>query len=107
MNKGATKSIQVAAALAGNAHADGMLNRQELAKCLRISTRTVDEWRAERLIPFIKLRKVVIFYWPDVVKHLRENYGVIPKAEIAKAETLKLGSGAHGVCRPTAGGTPQ
>ncbi len=70
-----------------------MLNRQELAKHLRISTRTVDEWRTERLIPFIKLRKVVIFYWPDVVQHLRENYSVAPtKVEIAKAETLKLTS---------------
>ena len=106
MNKSLTKSIQ-AVAIPANARAEGMLNRQELAKCLRISTRPVDEWRAERLIPFIKLRKVVIFWWPDVVEHLRENFGVIPNAEKLKPETLKPESGVHGVRRPTAGGTLQ
>lgn len=88
MNKSATKSIQVAASLPINPRADGMLNRRELAKHLRISTRTVDEWRTERLIPFIKLRKVVIFYWPDVVQHLRENYSVAPQRNDATTKEV-------------------
>ena len=87
--------------------ADVMLNRREIAKHLRVSTRTISEWQEERIIPYIKVRKIVLFHWPDVVAHLRENYSVVPKAEIAKAETLKSESGAHGVRRPTSGGTPQ
>jgi excisionase family DNA binding protein len=70
----------------------GMLTRQELAKQLRISTRTVDEWRQDKVIPCIKVGKVVLFYWPDVVSALREKYSVASaKAESAKAETLKVG----------------
>ena len=71
----------------------GMLTRHELAKQLRISTRTVDEWRQDKVIPCIKVGKIVLFYWPDVVSALREKYSVASaKAESAKAETLKCTS---------------
>ncbi len=54
----------------------GVLTRDELAKRLRVSTRTVSEWQRDRTIPYIKVGKVVLFYWPDVITHLRENYRV-------------------------------
>lgn len=79
----------------------GMLTRQELARQLRISTRTVDEWRQDKVIPCIKVGKIVLFYWPDVVSALREKYSVASaKAEIAKAETLKLGLRDHRTAGP-------
>jgi hypothetical protein len=62
----------------------GMLTRQDLAKQLRISTRTVDEWRKDQVIPCIKVGKVVLFYWPDVVSALREKYSVGTAAQVAK-----------------------
>ncbi len=47
----------------GAPESTGMLTRQDLAKQLRISTRTVDEWRKDQVIPCIKVGKVVLFYW--------------------------------------------
>lgn len=89
--------------------ADPMLTRQELAKQLRISTRTVDEWRQDKVLPCIKVGKIVLFYWPDVVSALREKYSVASaKAESVKAAgaidhgtTGQKDHGAHGVRRPT------
>ena len=86
----------------------GMLTRQEIAKQLRISTRTVDEWRQDKVIPCIKVGKVVLFYWPDVVSALREKYSVASAAQAAKeagaidhGTTGQKDHGAHGVRRPT------
>jgi len=61
-----------------------MLTRHDLAKQLRVSTRTVSEWQQDRSIPYIKVGKVVLFYWPDVVSHLRDNYRVATATEATK-----------------------
>lgn len=53
---------------------DGVLTRKELAAHLRISLRTLEEWQRDGAVPFIKLGKVVLFHWPDVIAHLRQHY---------------------------------
>jgi hypothetical protein len=62
----------------------GMLTRQDLARQLRISTRTVDEWRQDKVIPCIKVGKIVLFYWPDVVSALREKYSIATATQATK-----------------------
>jgi len=63
-------------ATATGPNADGVLTRVELAQHLRISLRTVEEWQREGALPFIKIGRVVLFHWPDVIAHLRKHYFV-------------------------------
>jgi excisionase family DNA binding protein len=56
--------------------AEGVLTRQELAEHLKISLRTVEEWQRRGVLPYIKVGKIVLFHWPDVVEHLRKNFRV-------------------------------
>jgi excisionase family DNA binding protein len=55
---------------------EGMLSRKEIAAHLKISMRTLEEWQRNGVIPFIKVKKIILFHWPDVVEHLRKNYRV-------------------------------
>lgn len=65
----------------------GVLTREELAKRLRVSTRTVSEWQQDRTVPYLKVGKVVLFYWPDVIAHLRENFRVCLRTATAPDAT--------------------
>jgi excisionase family DNA binding protein len=47
-----------------------LLRREELAKALRVSLRTVDEMVAKGEIPLFRIRGAVRFYLPDVVRAL-------------------------------------
>ncbi len=49
---------------------DGLLTKEELAKRLRVSERTVDEHMRRGRICFLKLGKTVRFRWPDVLEKL-------------------------------------
>ena len=53
-----------------------VLTKKELAARLRIGIRTVERWQGRDYLPFIKVHKLVMFYWPDVVEGLRRNFGV-------------------------------
>jgi excisionase family DNA binding protein len=72
----AKSPLDVAPAAAVVADADGVLTREEIAEHLKISLRTVEEWQRKGIIPFIKVGKIVLFHWPDVVEHLRKNFRV-------------------------------
>jgi len=56
--------------------ADEMLTKEELAARLKVAVRTLENWQHDGLIPFLKISNVILFYWPDVVKHLQKNYTV-------------------------------
>jgi excisionase family DNA binding protein len=49
-----------------------LLTKGELARRLRVSARTVDNWMRSRRIPFIKAGKTVRFYWADVFEKLQK-----------------------------------
>jgi excisionase family DNA binding protein len=63
-----------AAALGPEDH--GFLDKRELAEHLKITVRTVENWQKRGVLPFIKVGKIVLFHWPDVVEHLRSNFRV-------------------------------
>ena len=63
------------------ATADEMLTKQELAARLKVTERTVENWQVNGLLPYFKVSCCVLFYWPDVIEHLKTNYRVSkPKA---------------------------
>ena len=55
---------------------DVMLNKRELAVQLKMTVRTVENWQRRGILPFVKVGKVVLFHWPDVVAHLKSNFRV-------------------------------
>lgn len=55
---------------------DVMLNKTELAKLLKVTLRTVENWQRLRALPYIKVGKIVLFHWPDVVEFLKANFRV-------------------------------
>lgn len=58
------------------APADAMLNKKELATRLKVTVRTIENWQAAGLLPYIKISSVVLFHWPDVLEHLKTNFRV-------------------------------
>jgi hypothetical protein len=55
---------------------DEMLTKAELAAKLKVIERTIENWQAAGYLPYLKISNVVLFYWPDVVEHLRANFKV-------------------------------
>ena len=55
---------------------DALLNKKEVAQRLKITVRTVENWQQRGILPFVKVGKIVLFDWPDVLEHLRENFRV-------------------------------
>jgi hypothetical protein len=51
------------------------ISKRELAETLGISTRTIDHWRAERIIPYRKIRGVILFD-PAEVEQALERFRV-------------------------------
>jgi len=55
---------------------DELLTKKEVAARLKVTTRTVENWMRKGIIPFIKVKKVTLFCWDDVMKHLKANHQV-------------------------------
>ena len=51
---------------------NGYLTKTEVAGRLRKSKRTIDEWGSKGILPYIKIRRSVLFKWPDVVQALQK-----------------------------------
>lgn len=64
---------------------DEMLTKRELAGRLKITVRTIENWQRRGLLPFVKISKVVLFYWPDVVQHLKSNFQVSRRGTLRAA----------------------
>ena len=58
------------------ATADEMLTKQELAARLKVTKRTVENWQVNGLLPYFKVSCCVLFYWPDVIEHLKTHFRV-------------------------------
>ena len=66
-------------AAAGNP-SDVMLNKRELAQRLKMTVRTVENWQKRGVLPYVKVGKVVLFHWPEVVEFLKGNFRVCRRA---------------------------
>jgi hypothetical protein len=55
---------------------DEMLTKRELAGRLKLTVRTVENWQRRGVVPYLKVSKIVLFHWPEVVQHLKANYSV-------------------------------
>ena len=53
-----------------------LLTKKEIAARAKVTTRTIENWQRRGVIPFIKIKKVTLFCWDDVVKHLKANHEV-------------------------------
>jgi len=64
---------------AGTSIQPNIIRRQELAKRLAVSTRTIDNWLAKRLIPYIQVSpRFYLFEFDAVLAALKKQYGVEP-----------------------------
>jgi hypothetical protein len=53
-----------------------LIDRPQMAKAASVSCRTLDEWRANGVIPYFKIGKIVRFDLDSVMAVLRERYEV-------------------------------
>lgn len=59
--------------LSANASTDEILDKQQTAARLQVSTRTLDVWMKAGRVPYLKVSKSVRFRWQDVLAHLTSN----------------------------------
>lgn len=52
-----------------------LLSKPELAKRLKKTTRTIENWCAAGYLPYVKIGKSVLFRWDSVLTHLEEKFG--------------------------------
>ena len=58
-----------------------IVRRQELAKRLAVSTRTIDNWMAKRLIPYIQISpRFYLYEFDAVLEALKKHYQVDARA---------------------------
>jgi hypothetical protein len=54
-----------------------VIRKKELAKRLSVSTRTVDNWMAKRLIPYIQVTpRFYLYEFDAVLTALKKHYGI-------------------------------
>ena len=56
------------------------LTKEELAKRLKKTVRTIENWQRKGILPFVKAGRSVLFNWPDVKTHLQRHFRVVRKA---------------------------
>jgi hypothetical protein len=56
-----------------------LIDRDQLAAAIHVSRRTIDQWRADGVVPYIKVGAVVRFDLADVLAVLRERFRVCAK----------------------------
>ncbi len=61
----------------------GFIKKKDLAARLLVTARTVENWQRRGVLPFVKVGKVVLFDWLEVVATLKKNFGV-HRATISK-----------------------
>ncbi|MCW5554864.1 MAG: hypothetical protein KIS67_22215 [Verrucomicrobiae bacterium] len=55
---------------------EDVLTKEQLARRMNVSLRTVENWMEQRLVPYVKPTRTVRFIWHDVEQALRRNFGV-------------------------------
>jgi excisionase family DNA binding protein len=55
---------------------EGYITKEEVARRLTKTVRTVENWQRRGYLPFVKVGQSVLFRWSDVVTHLDQNFTV-------------------------------
>jgi len=56
-----------------------IIKKKELAKRMSVSTRTIDNWMAKRLIPYIQVSpRFYLYEYDEVLAAIRKHYQVDP-----------------------------
>lgn len=57
------------------------ITKEEVAKRLKKSFRTIENWQRRGYIPFVKAGRSVLYKWSDIEAHLQQNFRVclLPK----------------------------
>ena len=65
-----------------NAHFEpALIKKKELAKRLSVSTRTIDDWVAKRIIPYIQMSpRFYLYDFDAVLAAIKKNYQVDARA---------------------------
>lgn len=53
------------------------ITKDEVARRLRKTPRTIEKWQSTGVIPFIKIGTTVLYNWPDLGDHLQQHFRVI------------------------------
>ena len=61
---------------ASEALPEGYITKEEVARRLKKTVRTVENWQRRGYIPFIKAGRSVLFNWVDVQGHLQKHFRV-------------------------------
>ena len=54
------------------------VTKEEVAKRLMKTARTVERWQRRGYIPFVKVGQAVLYKWADIEARLDEKFGVKP-----------------------------
>ena len=60
---------------------DGYITKLEMAKRLRVSSRTIEVWMREKKVPFEKIGRTVRFHWGDVRTYLSRRNAIAAQPE--------------------------
>ena len=71
-----TNVIQNPEAVGTNAVPEGYISKEEVARRLTKTVRTIENWQRRGYLPFVKIGQSVLFRWSDVVAHLDQNFTV-------------------------------
>lgn len=55
---------------------EGYITKEQVAKRLKKTVRTVENWQRKGILPFVKAGRSVLFKWADVEAHLQRNFRV-------------------------------
>jgi excisionase family DNA binding protein len=61
------------------------ITKEEVAKRLMKTARTVERWQRARYIPFVKVGQAVLYKWADIEARLDQKFGVGATREMAKS----------------------
>jgi len=61
------------------ANGEVYITKEEVAKRLMKTARTVERWQRLGYIPFVKVGQAVLYKWPDIEARLDEKFGVTGK----------------------------
>jgi hypothetical protein len=57
---------------AGGAGLDEVLTKKKLAERLHVTIRTLENWQRRGVLRYVKIGKIVLFIWGDVLESLKE-----------------------------------
>lgn len=60
----------------GTGGSESYINKVEVARRLNKRVRTIDNWMARGIIPYVKAGRSVLFKWSDVENHIQAHFRV-------------------------------